>query len=470
MAVKKLCTFGGILGVLLLGSTAFGQPAYVGDQTCGVCHEDIFDTYMLTGHPWKVVFTGGSNPPEFDNNGFMAFPHDVELPEGVDWTQVNYLFGHFHSGATGGAGRTVDLDGNQAYGNYGGCVKCHVTGYNPDGGPTNGVTGSWLREGIRCEECHGLGGDHVASFGVTPPPGDAHNSCLRCHYAGADVDNIEFHVDEFFGSSHIHHPQAEQVLASPHFRRGQLKCHYCHDVHKSTFFEEEGGQDRHCTECHDAAEHSLPAGMAWMDCKDCHMPQGSHLFKITTEPITAAENMHDVAENGRGFLNKDEEGKSFMTLDQVCLGCHTGEAGGRALTLQEAAEAAESMHGYRELLADVVVDSAGATGHHENTFQITTQDDQVTVDLSLWPGGSNGVPADWFIVASTDWGWYYWDPTLGWQPGLVPSLVDFDVFEVDPAYNVFDGTLFPGYYTFWFGVFTEDGVTTVDSSSIYVLP
>jgi len=31
-----------------------GEAEYVGSQTCGVCHEDTYASFMKTGHPFKL--------------------------------------------------------------------------------------------------------------------------------------------------------------------------------------------------------------------------------------------------------------------------------------------------------------------------------------------------------------------------------------------------------------------------------
>ena len=59
MAGRKLCVVGVMLGVFCLASLASGQ-AYIGDNTCAVCHPDVYSSYMNTGHPWMLVKTDGA--------------------------------------------------------------------------------------------------------------------------------------------------------------------------------------------------------------------------------------------------------------------------------------------------------------------------------------------------------------------------------------------------------------------------
>jgi len=101
-------------------------------------------------------------------------------------------------------------------------------------------------------------------------------------------------------------------------------------------------------------------------------------------------------------------------------------------------------------------------------LDILTPADNVSVDVTVTAGDQDGVAADWWIVASTVWGWYYWDPFTGdWFPGFYPSLVDFPILDVD-NFNLYNGTLPAGYYNFWFAVFPDGGDMAIDVVPLYV--
>ncbi|NOX56746.1 MAG: hypothetical protein GXP27_20350 [Planctomycetes bacterium] len=455
-------------GVAVLGGPALAQNGYIGDDTCKICHQDLYDSYMQSGHPWMLVPTNRQQPAA------DLYPHGVplpELPQGVTWDQVDYIFGNFSSGhgyvvGTNAEG-TQGIVLNRGF-PYNFCVRCHTTGYDPTGGPTNGITGSWVQNGIRCEGCHGPGEQHATSFGGNPPDlNEARAVCANCHYAGTDVERIDFTPpepdQEGFGSFG-HHPQAEQLLRSPH-KNGD--CSWCHDPHKSTFFPEEGGVIKHCTDCHDAKQHPLPPAMAHVDCVECHMTEGGghrhiHLFQIMTQPIAAADNVYVDETDQKTYWNVDANGNAFLTLDLVCLTCHNGQEA-FAMTLEEAAAEAQGIHVPTVLTVDIKVNG-------QDDFLLVQQDQQVSVDASVAPGASQNVPATWWILASTNFGWFYWDPIFdGWLPGLYPSLVDFGVFEVQD-YNLYNDTLPPGTYSFWLAVFANDGAMDVDVVPVYVLP
>ncbi len=66
------------------------------------------------------------------------------------------------------------------------CVKCHVTGYEQDGGFFDYDLTPEMA-GVQCEECHGPGSEHAANpmeKDMVKAPGV--ESCRRCHTEGQD--------------------------------------------------------------------------------------------------------------------------------------------------------------------------------------------------------------------------------------------------------------------------------------------
>ena len=45
------------------GSDASVERQYVGAQTCQGCHTGIYDTFMLSGHPYKLSPVTNGEPP-----------------------------------------------------------------------------------------------------------------------------------------------------------------------------------------------------------------------------------------------------------------------------------------------------------------------------------------------------------------------------------------------------------------------
>ena len=80
-------------------------------------------------------------------------------------------------------------------------------------------------------------------------------------------------------------------------------------------------------------------------------------------------------------------------------------------------------------------------------------DDTVSISVSLTDGGLEGTNADWWLVVSTPFGWYYYDLNLGWTPGFSVThqgpLFDLSPFEVLNLSGLPEGT-----YTYYFGVDT----------------
>lgn len=71
--------------------------------------------------------------------------------------------------------------------NVPGCVKCHVTGYEKDGGFIDyELTPEMV--GIQCEECHGEGKKHVTEGGSAKTIRRSADSdmCRRCHTPSQD--------------------------------------------------------------------------------------------------------------------------------------------------------------------------------------------------------------------------------------------------------------------------------------------
>jgi hypothetical protein len=42
-----------VLAAVLVGDSVRAQE-YLGDFVCGVCHQQKYDDYVLSGHPWKL--------------------------------------------------------------------------------------------------------------------------------------------------------------------------------------------------------------------------------------------------------------------------------------------------------------------------------------------------------------------------------------------------------------------------------
>ena len=167
------------------GEAASASQSYIGSEQCGSCHEEQYQKFELSGHPYKLTKIENGEPPTFpfdDLTGGVQEP-----PDGYTWDDISYVIGGF-----GWKARFIDQKGfiitgdedsttqynfaNEDVGTdaswvayHAGeekpydCGSCHTTGYSPLGHQDGleGIVGSWALPGIQCEECHGPGSLHA---------------------------------------------------------------------------------------------------------------------------------------------------------------------------------------------------------------------------------------------------------------------------------------------------------------------
>ena len=126
-----------LLLLLLIVSAAEAYPEksapYVGWKNCSACHSDIANTWQSTRHAKAIE--------SLKKTGQETLPA---------------------------------------------CVKCHVTGYEQDGGFIDYELTPEMA-GVQCEVCHGPGGEHVTN----PAEKDMIKAsgavlCRQCHTEGQD--------------------------------------------------------------------------------------------------------------------------------------------------------------------------------------------------------------------------------------------------------------------------------------------
>jgi len=376
---------------------ALEPPAldYAGSEACGDCHTDHYTRWSDSGHPYKLTKLEGV-PPTDHFPAHAQFPNDVDgPPAGYTWEDVTYTIGGYGwkmrwvdangyvvtSGAAGDlvqhnfeadeAGQadwvtyhTQDEPGTKPYN----CGACHTTGWvadedwdtdgtlddNQDG--LEGMHGTFFAGGVHCEECHGMGNQHVYSPGNYGMTVDSSSElCGQCHTR--DAENRIAAKGGFIK----HHEQYDEWLHSPHGATRGPGCNDCHDSHSSTKFDDVAagtGMTADCTSCHSDITHMEHNGMP--DCIDCHMPKASktavkvheyqgdiktHIWSINTDPVGKTDGMFD-AEGAFVLLDGDQ---AKVTLDFACYGCHsdpdTGEGGTIGpLSLEELSAMADGMH------------------------------------------------------------------------------------------------------------------------------
>ena len=98
-------TFGLVLSLMaLLGWCAVVQAnaEYIGDDKCKMCHAGIYDTYIKTGHPYKIQKINGG-PPSYPPGTSSGVP---KPPKGMSWNDVTYVIGGY-----GWKARFMDKEG-----------------------------------------------------------------------------------------------------------------------------------------------------------------------------------------------------------------------------------------------------------------------------------------------------------------------------------------------------------------------
>ncbi len=365
---KKLFT---LFLVALITTPLLIAQEYVGSDRCIQCHNsvnsdlgyNIVEEYQKSGHPYKLNEIMGGHPtyPENTTPG-------VVLPNGKTWDDFSYVIGGY-----GWKARFIDKNGkiftgdegsdslaqynledegwvtyhkgeDKAY-NYG-CFQCHTTGPSEEGTWNENTPGlgTFSEPGIRCEGCHGPGGDHVNSPSTSPPnSGDVLKieRCGDCHQRGGATNAIPAS-----GGYIKHHEQINEMRASKHGdgNGGELTCASCHDTHIALRYPDVAGDglsgiSKNCQTCHPNKEILVNGTPKSNDCIDCHMPPASksavgmqagngwrgdvktHIMAINTDAVT-----REAMFNAEGTLVElDGSGLAAVTLDYACLRCHTSE-------------------------------------------------------------------------------------------------------------------------------------------------
>jgi len=321
----------GILALAFAGPVAAAD--YVGSEKCFSCHQDQFNDWQASGHPWKLR--------KVEKARYAKLP----LPKGWSWDDISYVIGGANKKARfidkQGYVITTAKDGSEAKTQYNvedgswsfyhknektpyKCGPCHMTAYSKEGnqGGLPGMIGTWKEDGIGCEECHGPGSDHAAKPAKANIKKDTTaESCGKCHQRGGMGPQPIAK-----GGFIEHHEQMNELKAGSH---KDLTCVTCHDPHKRAIHAK-----NNCAECHDGIAKKFAGnihGKQGTRCVECHMPKvtksaisrtsyeadvRTHIMKLNTDP--AASMFDSVEKDGK----KTTFAKGFVTLDYACLRCH----------------------------------------------------------------------------------------------------------------------------------------------------
>lgn len=333
--MKKIALLVALGGMLLISVAPVMAAQYVGSDECFQCHQDEYNYWQASGHPWKLR--------KMEKARYSKLP----LPPGYAWEDISYVIGGANWKARyidkNGFIITSAKDGSEAKTQYNlgdgswsfyhkgqkkpyKCGPCHMTAYKPEGNQDGlpGMIGTWAEDGIGCEECHGPGSDHLLNpSGVKLAADTSAEACGKCHQRGG------INPDPPAKGGFIrHHEQINELLAGAH---ESLSCVECHDPHKRADLVE-----AKCADCHDEIAEKFAGtlhGRTQVDCVECHMPRASksaisvakytgdvrtHIFRINTD--ADAVMFKTVEKDGK----KATFAKGFVTLEYSCLTCHQG--------------------------------------------------------------------------------------------------------------------------------------------------
>ena len=237
---------------------SFTPAQFVGSQTCAECHQAYYDSFIASGHPWILNPVADAAPTIAGNRAIRT------LPEGLEWANVAYVVGGFNWKAnfvdkTGAlvTGETAQLNfanrllqtDEQLVPYHPGedlpydCGACHTTGYIAEGNQDGliGLIGTWVEDGVGCENCHGPGSNHVnAPYQVSIAIVRDSEACGACH-SRTEVTTIEAH-DGFID----HNQQYSELFSS---QKRVMECVDCHNPNQSTIYDD-GADKADCDTCH----------------------------------------------------------------------------------------------------------------------------------------------------------------------------------------------------------------------------
>jgi Zn finger protein HypA/HybF involved in hydrogenase expression len=305
------------------------DSVFVGDQACGECHkkhvaahgpsgmaeamEPVAGSTVLSNNP-KLSMRVGPYTYEITRNGKQSTYSVTDGKETLSFPIV-YAFGQGKMGQTYmlerdgkfyeslvsfysepkaldftiGAPRLTPKSLTDAVGRLlsanevASCFSCHSTGAV--------FGGSQLRldnfaHGVRCEACHGPGGQHITAVkaGDTPAKsiynpgllsGDelTQQFCASCHRGAEEfsllqsmeINNVRFQPYRIFHSKCYSDDR-------------NISCIACHNPHEP-LREDAAYYDKRCLECHSLRDKNAKAGdgkacpVADKDCTSCHMPK-----------------------------------------------------------------------------------------------------------------------------------------------------------------------------------------------------
>jgi predicted CXXCH cytochrome family protein len=286
---------------------------YVGSQSCGKCHEDIYEHWKKTpmanivldprAHPDAIAADLSTNTVAKFTKDQVAFVYgsiwkqryftkvgDDYFPLSVQWDFGNRTWRPYKVAKGGDWWADLYPADNMHRPTGPLCDGCHSVDYNIQ---TKQVT-EWS---VGCERCHGPGSEHVAHpsrANILNPAEMDHvaetDTCISCHSQGQPLSNpiegklydwpVGYHVGSqlqafwrledctlgqttfyYFPdcTSHKNRMQGNDFVQSVMYRHG-ITCSSCHDVHGTANY----------------AQLRKPANQICLDCHGTSSPNGPH--------------------------------------------------------------------------------------------------------------------------------------------------------------------------------------------------
>ena len=202
------------------------------------------------------------------------------------------------------------------------CGSCHTPAYSTEGNQDGlpGLIGTWVADGVQCEECHGPGGNHVNNpMLVSMEINRDAEMCGQCHRRG-DISEVDAS-----GGFIKHHEQYEEMFSS---KKRVMDCVDCHDPHQTVKYAKKGaGIKTPCETCH--FEKAAYAKIKYIrhggDCVNCHMPRAVKSALGDTESFSGDIRSHLFAINPQAITQFNEDGtvsQPYLGLEFACRGCH----------------------------------------------------------------------------------------------------------------------------------------------------
>lgn len=326
---------------------------FVGDHACAECHkkfesfattgmamamEPIVSSKVLTNNP-KLTMQLGPYTYEIKRDGKESTYSVTDGKQTIS-LPIRYAFGQGRMGQTymlerdgkfyeslvsfynepksldftTGAARTVPLSLDAAVGRLlsanevSSCFSCHATA---------ALNGSQLQldtfvHGIRCEACHGPGGEHIAKvkagesgarfiFNPGRLNGDelTQQFCASCHRGTSEfaaLQNMELNNVRF---------QPYRIFLSKCYSGDRnISCTACHNPHDS-LKEDATYYDNKCLACHSLkgkpaqADAATSCPVADKDCTSCHMPK----IEVKTAHFKFTDHYIRIVKPGERFPN-----------------------------------------------------------------------------------------------------------------------------------------------------------------------